>query len=75
MQGHPLSLRTQWHLQDVATQCFSEVMVKLLLAVKMDDGQCSIPPLDEGISYSQVSAGSGITQCFSEVMVKLLHAA
>ena len=84
-------------LQDLATQCFSEVMVKQLLAgaIRRDsaayhprrkeshtarflqeiatqfslevmeavacgsnlNGKCNIPPLDEGISYSQVSAG------------------
>ena len=96
--GQPLSVRNEWHLQDGGTQCFSEVMVKLLLAalifvdnaayhacmkdchtarflqeiatqcfsevmVKLfvacglnSDGQCSLPPLDEGVSYSQVSA-------------------
>ena len=99
MQRHSSSVRTQWNLQDSSTQCFSEVMVKLLLAAKIfrdnaafhpwmqdchtprnsaggthtvfllrSDGeavacgnnsqeQCSIPPLDERISYSQVSAG------------------
>ena len=41
--------------QDIATQCFSEVMVKL--CGQNYNEQCSIPPLDEGISYSQVSAG------------------
>ena len=84
-------------LQVMATQCFSEVMVKLLLGAiffgtmqhstlgwrtfiqpgfcrwwphsasqkwwsscclgRYFFGQCSIPPLDEGLSYSQVSAG------------------
>jgi len=70
-------------LQEIPTQCFSEVMVELLLAansvmgnavyhpwmkdlLRSDgqavacgenlDGQCDIPPLDEGLSYSQVSA-------------------
>ena len=47
-------------LQVMATQCFSEVMVKLLLGA-IFFGQCSIPPLDEGLSYSQVSAGDGHT--------------
>ena len=61
VQRHPSSVRTQWHLQAGSTQCFSEVMVKLLLAAGNSDGQCNIPPLDEGISYSQVSAGTSHT--------------
>jgi len=33
-------------------------MVLLLLLEKNDDGQCNLPPLDEGTSYTQVSAGA-----------------
>ena len=45
-------------LQELVTQCFSEVMVKLLLAAKNSHGQCNIPPKEAGISYIQVSAGN-----------------
>ena len=57
---HPWTkaFHTSRFLQEWITECFSEVMVKLLLAGKISHhGQCSIPPLDEGISYIQVSAG------------------
>ena len=39
-----------------------------------DDGQCDIPPLEEGVCYTQVSAGGVVIQCFCEVMGVLLLA-
>ena len=47
--------------QEVSTQCFSEVMVKLFACGSNRDGQCNIPPWDEGNPYSQVSAGNSHT--------------
>ena len=37
-------------------------------------GQCDIPPLEEGMCYTQVSAGGQVIQCFCEVMGVLLLA-
>ena len=45
-------------LQEENTQSFCEVMGVLLLAdVSNNDGRCDIPPLEEGMCYTQVSAG------------------
>ena len=58
--------------QDIATQCFSEVMVKLLLVAR-------ITPIDNATfhpwtkeSHTARFLQEIATQCFSEVMVKLL---
>ena len=36
-----------------------------------DKGQCDIPPLAEGLSYTQVAAGLIVIQYFCEVMAAL----
>ena len=46
-------------LQDLFIQSFWEVMGALLLAEANIFGQCNIPPVKEGMCYTQVSAGGG----------------
>ena len=45
-------------LQDGITQCFSRNDGSAAACGHNFAGQCNIPPLDEGMSYTQVSAGS-----------------
>ena len=44
-------------LQDGITQCFSRNDGSAVACRQDVAGQCNIPPLDEGMSYTQVSAG------------------
>ena len=44
-------------LQVLSTQCFSEVTGQAVACGYNYEGQCGIPPLKPGLSYSQVSAG------------------
>ena len=69
-----LSKGTSRFLQDCITQCFSEVMVKLLLAVKMILGSAAFHPWMQEFHTARFLQDVS-TQCFSEVMVKLLLAA
>ena len=60
--------------EDKVTQCFSEVMVKLLLAAKAPTDDAAFHPWMKDFHTSR-SLQEWATQCFSEVMVKLLLAA
>ena len=57
-------------LQEVATQCFSEVMDKPLLAALIFMGNIAFHPWKKEF-HTPRFLQEGITQCFSEVMVKL----
>ena len=52
---------TEWCRQAENIQFFSEVMARLWLVVAIYLGSARFPPLDEGISYTQVSAGEDHT--------------
>ena len=70
VQGH----RAQWHMQDGITQCFSEAMVKLLLAAQVLMGSVTFHPWMKDCHTARFLQEVN-TQCFSELMVKLLLAA
>ena len=70
----PLDFHTARFLQELITQCFSEVMVKPLLAAGKLMGDAAYHPWMKDFHTARFLQ-EGITQCFSEVMVKLLLAA
>ena len=63
----------QWQLQDGGTPCFSEVMVKLLLAAGIVMGSATFHPWMKEFHTPRLLQEIP-TQCFSEVTVKLWHA-
>ena len=69
-----LSVRARWHQQEGCTQCFSEVMVKLLLAALIPRSNAAFHAWMQDFHTSRFLQEIS-TQCFSEVMVKLLLAA
>ena len=70
----PFSVTGQWDMQEVGTQCFSEVMVKLLLTAAIGVRSAAFHPWMKEF-HTAGCLQEGLTQCFSEVMVTLLLAA
>ena len=58
--SHPWT--REWHtprfLPACLIQCFSGAMAVLLPLEIAIDGRCNIPPLDEGLAYTKISAGA-----------------